>query len=1083
MIIEKPSLSLSSAWCKAQTLKERINLLSGEIDEKLKHQSDPALGEKRLQRWREQPQFSEPEVFAQRVIELGIDDETLQLLLGLPDAAWLQAQENVPPWLERLSEAYAQTSNSTVNLQPGDEELGFLELVQPLVDQACEELAAGVREIHREFQDLPFDPRTIEDVLLANLLDPLLMRMSRTLVLELNIARLQEELSGDTPLERFFNFIDKLRDNEQALAILADYPVLARQLVLCIVQWKEVCLEFIGRLGRDWPAICSHFWPNEEPGVLEVLAGGAGDTHRGGRSVMIARFTSGLQIVYKPKSLAVDIHFQDLVHWLNDRGCDPPLRGLAMLDCGDYGWVEFIENRECSSLEEIQRFYKRLGGYLALLYGINGSDFHLENLIACGEQPMLIDLETLFNPEFDRLDEAVANQAVGKAMQNSVLMVGMLPQRVWGNQEFVGIDISGLGGEQGQLSPDRLPRTAAIGTDEMHIERERVPLEGDANRPRLNGEEATALDYIPEFLAGFRSMYRLLMENRADLLADNGPLAVFDQDEIRVLIRATHTYDQLLFESFHPDTLRDAVDRGLLLDRLWVTVGLRPFMANLVSIEQQDMLQGDIPVFTTQPCSKTLYSAMGEAVEGVLVESGMAITRRRIAELNFADMRRQEWFIKSSLAILVPYSYGAEFQNGQMALPPAAGDLPRGEMFLEKAREAADYLAETAVLGSDDVTWLSVDLMGDENWDLGPVSMELYNGLPGIALFLAYAGAIFDNEGYTDLARRAATTMRAQIALLGEELPGIGAFAGWGGILYTLTHLSVLWQDESLRTDAEGIVDIIGRRVAQDEAFSLIDGAAGAVLTLLAYYRVYPSEKVLETAVTCGDHLLAHAQETGSGLAWSTPLFGPQPLAGFGNGASGIAWALVELGAASGEDRFALAAERALVYERGLFSVTAENWPDLRQEEVDGQFQEPDSLRYPVAWCFGATGIGLARLRAWQINPQPILLEELGIALETTLAQGFGHSHCLCHGDLGNIELFIETQRVGAFPEMAEEFSSLSGQILQGLDLEGPISGGPNAVEMPGLMLGTAGIGYQLLRLAEPERVPSVLTLAPPTII
>lgn len=34
--------------------------------------------------------------------------------------------------------------------------------------------------------------------------------------------------------------------------------------------------------------------------------------------------------------------------------------------------------------------------------------------------------------------------------------------------------------------------------------------------------------------------------------------------------------------------------------------------------------------------------------------------------------------------------------------------------------------------------------------------------------------------------------------------------------------------------------------------------------------------------------------------------------------------------------------------------------------------------------------------------------------------------------------------------------------------------------EMPGLMLGLAGIGYGLLRAGAPERVPSVLRLAPP---
>ena len=36
-------------------------------------------------------------------------------------------------------------------------------------------------------------------------------------------------------------------------------------------------------------------------------------------------------------------------------------------------------------------------------------------------------------------------------------------------------------------------------------------------------------------------------------------------------------------------------------------------------------------------------------------------------------------------------------------------------------------------------------------------------------------------------------------------------------------------------------------------------------------------------------------------------------------------------------------------------------------------------------------------------------------------------------------------------------------------------------VEAPGLMNGLAGIGYGLLRLRDPDRVPSVLALDPPS--
>jgi lantibiotic modifying enzyme len=38
----------------------------------------------------------------------------------------------------------------------------------------------------------------------------------------------------------------------------------------------------------------------------------------------------------------------------------------------------------------------------------------------------------------------------------------------------------------------------------------------------------------------------------------------------------------------------------------------------------------------------------------------------------------------------------------------------------------------------------------------------------------------------------------------------------------------------------------------------------------------------------------------------------------------------------------------------------------------------------------------------------------------------------------------------------------------------------PMGVESPGLMTGIAGMGLELLRLSDPERVPSVLALDPP---
>jgi type 2 lantibiotic biosynthesis protein LanM len=523
-----PAGFTSPTWCHAWTLAERITTRSGDRDSSPHRNHSAELGRQRLQRWRSQPPFSDDLFFAQRLALDGIDEARLAHILGEPVESLHERLSPLPAWLVALAEAYAQPASAFASPPPGEEVLGFLELVQPLIDQACDRLHARVAALADKWPALPFDPETVEDVLLMNLPDPLLIRLGRAMVLELNVARLQDYLAGDTPEARFQSFIERLRQPEAAIAILAEYPVLARQLAACISQWAEVSIEFLDRLCSDWEAVRGCFSLDRDPGVLVELVGGAGDAHRGGRSVMIARFESGFQVVYKPKSLAIDAHFQELLTWLNSCGCGPPLRTLTVLERSEYGWVEYVEHQSCNSVDEVERFYQRLGAYLALLYAINASDFHLENLIAAGEHPMLIDLETLFNPNFDRFDGTEADMAAAQAMLQSVLVVGMLPQRLWSVDDYAGIDISGLGGEAGQLSPDRVPQLADEGTDVMRYVRQRIELPGEANRPSLDGVEASALDHVEEVITGFTTMYRLLMEHRGEMLAGDGPLFRFE---------------------------------------------------------------------------------------------------------------------------------------------------------------------------------------------------------------------------------------------------------------------------------------------------------------------------------------------------------------------------------------------------------------------------------------------------------------------------------------------------------------------------------------------------------------------------
>jgi lantibiotic modifying enzyme len=123
----------------------------------------------------------------------------------------------------------------------------------------------------------------------------------------------------------------------------------------------------------------------------------------------------------------------------------------------------------------------------------------------------------------------------------------------------------------------------------------------------------------------------------------------------------------------------------------------------------------------------------------------------------------------------------------------------------------------------------------------------------------------------------------------------------------------------------------------------------------------------------------------------------------------------------------------------------------------------------------------MSRLSMMREHDKQQVLDETQVALETTIKTGFGGNHCLCHGDLGNLELLLQASRTLGDSRWNSEANGVVRGVLNRIAADGWLCGIPLRAESPGLMTGLAGIGYGLLRFAAPERVPSVLMLEPPT--
>jgi len=378
-----------------------------------------------------------------------------------------------------------------------------------------------------------------------------------------------------------------------------------------------------------------------------------------------------------------------------------------------------------------------------------------------------------------------------------------------------------------------------------------------------------------------------------------------------------------------------------------------------------------------------------------------------------------------------------------------------------------DKLVAQVVLAGDQAGWLGFSQAADGWLTLSPLGLDLYDGLPGVALFLAYLGKVTGDENYRALARATLRTIQQQLAISPNQVTGIGAFEGLSGLIYTFTHLGVLWSEPALLMQAQELAARLASLVEQDRSLDVMRGAAGCIATLFTLHQVIGDATALALAIRCGDHLLKHIQPQKIGAAWRTLPGVEVPLTGFAHGAAGIAWACGQLAEATHEARFQGAVQAALDYERSLFNEEVGNWPDLRKS---------DQMQFMIAWCHGAAGIGLSRLS----QPDAIARSEVETAVRTTLADGLGRNHSLCHGDLGNLDFLQIAANFLPDHEVNTVVSQLAGGLLDDMERRGPRCGLPLEAETPGLMTGLAGIGYGLLRLVDPEQIPCILLLAPP---
>ncbi len=1082
----------------------------------------------RIERWCQNAAKGNIEKFQKRLSWDGLTLSSVRRVLG---SVYLSDTQNLPFWVETFKagiEAAALISVETLEHEEAypcldsQNPIPFEEVFLPFIQIARQKLIAQTgksyycltTEVHVDLE--------------RSLLGSLANLCSRAMQLKFStfrtrrqssLSRLLGQLQNGCPKTQYRAFIKKMLQDGELLIFFQEYPVLARLVATVTDFWVNSIGEFIQRLAADLSDIQQTFQPNTELGKVEHINPLMSDPHNQGRSVIGVGFASGLKLIYKPKDLGLEVAYFQLLNWCNQQEFPLPFKLIKVLNRSAYGWVEFVEYLPCQNQEEIKRYYQRSGQLLCLLYILGATDCHHENLIACGEHPVLVDLETLMHHPFpeivgqEKREGAEALFLAQKQLGDSVLRTGLLPHWDVGPDGRNAYDVSGLGGVGEQETSYRVPKWENVNTDGMALGHETVKMPAQANAPSLEGVMPSANEYVEELVDGFEQMYRFLVAYRDILLQGleeqsdstdtlptqasqhlkskqslTSPLAALAHQQVRCVFRPTQVYASVLQKSLHPRYLRDGVDRSIELDvfsRAFLWTDSKHPLWEILKAELKALEQSDIPYFAADSNSDALPVTKSETIEQCFTQPSYNRMIANFQRLNDDDLVQQVAIIRSSLYSLVAGEIGTALTDVESPTTSPLDDVVSPitqEELVQQAIQVAQDLQRRAIQADDgSVSWIGLSLLPQANrFQLQPIENGLYDGCCGIALFLAALTKITDDNQWRELCLGALQPLHNILHNSNLELRqkltrqiGIGGGAGLGSIVYSFVRISWFLDDTSLLEDAKQAASLITPdSIAADQQFDLVAGAAGAILGLLALHQVTADSSILAQATTCGHHLLNHRVMSETGFkTWANGA--EKPLTGFSHGAAGIAYALLRSHEVTQDAVFREAAEEAIAYERSLFSPTKGNWPDLRSFAlIDGK------PTYMTSWCHGAPGIGLARLGSLAILDTPEIREEIAVALNTTLQFGLQNIDHPCCGNCGRMEVLLIAAQKLLRPDLLETVKKQTSGIVARAKKVGRFHlfpQFPQNVYNPGFFQGTAGIGYELLRLSYPDLLPSVL--------
>lgn len=611
----------------------------------------------------------------------------------------------------------------------------------------------------------------------------------RTLIYEINIWKqdMGDSILEMSPNERYLAYCTQFKNKDYFKKFSNQYYVLLEKINRYIDNTLVFMGEVFTNLKKDSCELLFKLDFNEK-NIKSIKFIGEGDSHNHGKKTMMLD-DGKKKIIYKPHSLGSDIFISEIFNELNSK-ITLDLKVPLTLDKVNYGWQEYIESY--STEKGINNYFYRYGELLCVTHALTMTDLHKENLIRCGEYPILIDTETVitnssFNFAFgdtDIVNTEIPQNLLNEEISKSVINTLLLPNNILGG--FYDVDLSPLAGNTRQSSEILTGYTIKNEyTDNICFEKEYYQNE--------KCEEVNACKYILDILDGFTDCYKVILSNKKYFKLIVSKAMKKSKPIIRQVLRPTYIYYKFYDASNHPDYLKNRKDQENLIGKL----KSKKFSNDIKLLQQSDievksLLEGDIPYFYEEADSKDLSSSYGN-IKNFYKKDIIETVEDSINSICEEDLVRQQRMIRLSMSTLLDSNWNHEYRGSTKKIKKYFSYFHGSKQHIPAM--VGEYFCREAVWSTDKTwcIWPSHSLMPDK-LKISYLNYYLYDG-GGTLIWLNYLAKELNKEKYRNIAEAGLK------GFLKNKTPKLlSAFNGIGSLLYIYYSLYKIWEDDRYYT-------------------------------------------------------------------------------------------------------------------------------------------------------------------------------------------------------------------------------------------------------------------------------------------